>query len=167
MSASSAKAPNTADEPPKKKSGKGKLILIAAPVLLLLVGAGLWFSGVLPHLLGMGGPEKKAAELAKPVLPSYVDIPEMVSNLCDPSTPRYVKLDVRVVVPDPADVALVQAAMPRLQNMLVIYLRVMKPDELHDLTDTYRLRQELLVRANTAVAPARISDILFVQLLVQ
>jgi len=32
-----------------KKSGKGKLILIAIPVLLVLISAGLWFTGVLPH----------------------------------------------------------------------------------------------------------------------
>ena len=46
-----------ADEAPKK-SGKKKLIMMAIPVVLLLVGAGLWFTGILPHMLGM---EKKGS----------------------------------------------------------------------------------------------------------
>ncbi len=36
------------------KGGKRKLLLIAVPVLLLGGGAGAWFSGVLPRLLGRG-----------------------------------------------------------------------------------------------------------------
>jgi hypothetical protein len=36
---------------PKKCSGKLKLILLALPVVLLGVGAGLWFTGILPHML--------------------------------------------------------------------------------------------------------------------
>ena len=43
-----------ADDQPQAKSGKRKLILIAAPLVLLIgVGAGLWFTGILPGLLGM------------------------------------------------------------------------------------------------------------------
>ena len=48
-----AKPDETAETPPKK-AGKGKLILIAVPVVLLLAGAGLWFSGILPHAAGHG-----------------------------------------------------------------------------------------------------------------
>ena len=53
------KADDGADAP-AKKGGKGKLILIAVPVVLLLLGAGLWFSGILPHLLGMDKHEEHA-----------------------------------------------------------------------------------------------------------
>jgi flagellar FliL protein len=143
------------------------LILIAAPVLLILAGAGLWFSGVLPRLLGMNHTAKQAAEAPEPVPPHYVDIPEMIDNLSDPFRPHYVKLDARVVVPKPDDVAQVVAAMPRLQDLLTTYLRDMKIEELHNTADTDRLRAELVVRANAAVAPAKISDILFTELLAQ
>src|ERR1700733_6575849 len=115
MSSTQSKAQKTNAAPPKK-SGKGKLILIAVPAVLLLVCTGLWFSGVLPHLLGMDKHEKQGAESAKPVPPSYVDIPEMIGNLSDRYSPRYVKLAARVVVPKPDDVALVTSAMPRLQD---------------------------------------------------
>ena len=138
------------------------------PVVLLLAGAGLWFTGVLPHLLGMDKHDASTAEAAKPVPPSYVDIPEMVANLNSNShKPSYVKLSARVEVPKPEDVEKVKAALPRLQDMMQTYLREMRPEELRGSAGTYRLREELLVRANTAVAPAKVSDVLFTQMLVQ
>ena len=119
-------------------------------------------------LLGMDKHEDHAEEAAKPVPPSYVDVPEMVANLNSGShKPSYVKLAARVEVPKPGDVEKVKAGMPRLQDMMQTYLREMRPEELRGSAGTYRLREELLVRANAAVAPAKISDVLFTQMLVQ
>jgi flagellar FliL protein len=157
------------EEQPAKKGGKKKLIMIAVPVLLLLIGAGLWFTGILPHLLGMQKKEElAAAEPAKPVPPSYIDIPEMIANLNSTNRkPSYVKLAARIEVPKPDDVEKVKAALPRLHDMMQTYLREMRPEELRGSAGTYRLREELLVRANAAVAPAKVSDVLFTQMLVQ
>jgi flagellar FliL protein len=168
MSSSPPPATDATEEKPAKKAGKGKLILIAVPVVLLLVGAGLWFTGILPHLLGMDKQEEKVGEAAKPVPPSYLDIPEMIANLNNNTHKiAYVKLSARVEIPKPEDVEKVKAALPRLQDMMQTYLREMRPEELRGSAGTYRLREELLVRANVAVAPAKVSDVLFTQLLVQ
>jgi flagellar FliL protein len=156
------------EEKPAKAGGKKKLILIAVPVLVLLLGAGLWFSGVLPHLLGMDKHEEKTAEAAKPVPVTYIDVPEMVANLNSGAhKAAYVKMLARIEVPKPEDVDKVRAALPRLQDMMQTYLREMRPEELRGSAGTYRLREELLVRANAAVAPAKVSDVLFIQMLVQ
>ncbi len=158
-------APEATAEAPKA-SGRRKLILLAIPLVLVLAGVGLWFSGVLPHLLGMDKPKEHAEEAAAP--PSYVDLPEMVANLnSGKNRPSYVKLTARIEVPRPDDVVKVKAAMPRLQDLMQTYLREMRPEELRGSAGTYRLREELLVRANAAVAPARISDVLFTQMIVQ
>jgi flagellar protein FliL len=155
-------------ETPAKADGKKKLILIAVPFVVLLLGAGLWFTGVLPHVLGMNRHEDKIAEAAKPVPVSYIDLPEMVANLNSGShKAAYVKLLARIEVPKPDDVDKVRAALPRLQDMMQTYLREMRPEELRGSAGTYRLREELLVRANAAVAPAKVSDVLFTQMLVQ
>jgi flagellar FliL protein len=161
------KTDGTAAAPPKK--GKGKLIImVAVPVVLLLAGAGLWFSGILPHVLGMDKPTEHAEEAAKQVPPTYVDVPEMVANLNSGARKTsYVKLTARIEVPRPEDTEKVKAALPRLQDMMQTYLREMRPEELRGSAGTYRLREELLVRANAAVAPAKISDVLFTQMLVQ
>ena len=157
----------TAEAPPKK--GKRKLIImVAAPAVLLLSVGGLWFSGILPHALGMNKHEEHAEEVAKVVPPSYVDVPDMIANLNSTNhKPSYVKMSARVEVPKPEDAEKIKAALPRLQDMMQTYLREMRPEEFRGSAGTYRLREELLVRANAAVAPAKISDVLFTQMLVQ
>ncbi|WP_428486616.1 flagellar basal body-associated FliL family protein [Rhodopila sp.] len=169
MSSAPAKSKDaTTAEKPARKLGKRKLILLAVPVALIVVGAGLWFSGILPHMLGMEKKQEQASkEPPKPVPPSYVDLPEMIANLNGTHKPAYIKLAARVEVPKAEDVDKVKAAMPRLQDIFQTYLREMRPEELRGSAGTYRLREELLVRANAAVAPAKVSDILFTQLLVQ
>ena len=168
MSSSPPAKADNADAKPAKKPGKAKLIMIAVPMVLLLAGAGLWFSGVLPHVLGMEKHDEHAEESAKPVPPSYIDVPEMVANLNTTShKPSYVKLVVRIEVPKPEDAEKVKTALPRLQDLMQTYLREMRPEELRGSAGTYRLREELLVRANAAVAPAKVSDVLFTQMLVQ
>ena len=67
-------------------------------------GAGLWFSGLLPGLLGMRHAEK-TAETEAPLTPVYVDLPELIANLnSNPQRPSYVKLTVRLEVMKPQDV---------------------------------------------------------------
>jgi flagellar FliL protein len=153
---------------PTKKGGKGKLILLAVPVLLIVAGAGLWFSGILPHMLGMDKKEEVAEESKPPPPPTFVDVPELVANLnAGPKKSSYIKLTARVEVPKPDDVDKVKAAMPRLQDMMQTYLREMRPEELRGSAGVYRLREELILRANTAVAPAKVSDVLFTQMIIQ
>jgi flagellar FliL protein len=43
----------------------------------------------------------------------------------------------------------------------------MRPEDLRGSAGTYRLREELIARANVAIAPARVVNVLFTQLLVQ
>jgi flagellar FliL protein len=157
MSSKPPPKPQETTDAPAKKAAKKKLILIAVPVVLLVTGAGLWFSGVLPHMLGMDKHDEHAAEAAKSVPPSYIAAHK----------PSYIKLVARMEVPKPEDTEKVKAALPRLQDMMQTYLREMRPEELRGSAGTYRLREELLVRANAAVAPAKVSDVLFIQMLIQ
>jgi flagellar protein FliL len=167
----SSPPPPQKDEQPSeelpKKGGRKKLILIAAPILLLLiVGAGLWFTGILPNLLGMKKDEHAQKE-TKLGPPTYVELPEMVANLNGARKPAYIKVVVRIEVPKPEDVEKVKAATPRLQDLFQTYLREMRPEELRGSAGTYRLREELIARANIAVAPGAVTDVLFTQMLVQ
>ncbi len=162
------KAKPNPDDPPPAKSGKRKLILIAAPVVLLLFGgAGLWFSGLLPEWLGMKHGEHHE-EAAKPAVPVFVDMPDIVANLNgDPRRPTYLKLQSRLEITKAEDAEKVKLAMPRLLDLFQTYLREMRPDELRGSAGIYRLREELIARANVAVQPAKVVDVLFTQLLIQ
>jgi len=176
-------APQAAEgEEAPKGGGRKKLLLLALPVVLLGAGAGLWFTGILPGLLGMGAPPAEAgaeggrqAEAPVPP-PAFFDMPEIVTNLN--ATGRrsvFVKLRSKLEVSRGDDVAAVQAAMPRLLDLFQTYLRETRPEELRGSAGTHRLREELIARANIAVAPPagsnqrapRITDVLFTEILIQ
>jgi flagellar FliL protein len=156
-----------AEEAPKAPARR-KLVILAVPVVLVVVAVGLWFSGVLPRLLGLDKGAETAAVDTPPQTPTFVDVPELVANLNGgPRRQSYVKMTVRIEVPSAADADKVRTAMPRLQDVIQTYLREMRPEELRGSAGVYRLREELIVRAGTAVAPARITDVLFTQMLIQ
>jgi flagellar FliL protein len=163
-----AEAPEGAAE--GKKGGNKKLILLALPVVLITVGAGLWFSGILPGMLGMSGHEAEHgahAEAAAPSVPVFVELPDIIANLNTAKRGTFVKLKAKLELSREADAAAAKAAMPRLQDLFTTYLRDMRPEELRGSVGTYRLREELIARANVALNPVRVRDILFVELLVQ
>ena len=164
---------------PAKPNGRRRLLLLAIPVVLAGAGAGLWFSGILPGLLGLGhhseahgaapghGTPAASAAAAKP--PAFVDMPEMVANLSGVPGRRsvYVKLHARIELARPEDVPAAQAGMPRLQDLFQTYLLETRPEELRGSAGTWRLHEELIARANIAIAPARVTDVLFTELLIQ
>lgn len=192
MTAAAAAAPGEdAEAAPAKKGGKKKLIVLVALVLLLAgAGAGLWFGGILPPLLGMGpksaqaegaadgtagdGADGKAGDGsatakadAKPQ-PIFMELPEIIANLnAGPRRNSFIKLRPRIELARAEDEAAVRAAMPRLLDLFQTYLREMRPEELRGSAGTYRLREELLARANIAVAPVRVVDVLFPEMIVQ
>ena len=170
---------------PAPKPGKRKLLLILVPVLLLGGGAGAWFSGLLPRLLGHGGEhvaeaehgaagekadkadrgDKKVAEVTP--APTFLELPDIVANLNSGRRATFIKLKAKFELSKPEDVAPVQAAMPRIVDLFQSYLREMRPEELRGTAGTYRLREELIARSNIAAHPARVLNVLFTELLVQ
>ena len=153
--------------PAARPGGRRRLLLLAAPAVLAAVGAGLWFGGILP-LPGLGHAAKGAHDAARPAAPVYLEMPEIVANLnAGPRRSSYIKLHSRLELGRAEDADMVKAAMPRLLDMFQTYLRDMSPEELRGSAGTYRLREELIARANAAVAPARVVDVLFTEMLIQ
>jgi flagellar FliL protein len=153
---------------PVRKRGRRKLLLLGVPLLLLLAGAGLSFAGFLPNPLSKAKPADPAAEAERAEAPVYVDVPELVANLNTGTRKAgYVKMTIRIEVLGSSDADKVRAQMPRVLDVIQTYLREMRPDELRGSAGVYRLREELLVRTNAAVAPAKVHDVLFTQMLIQ
>jgi flagellar FliL protein len=165
VSSAEATAEPTGEHAPAKAGGRRKLILIGAPVLLLgAAGAGGWFSGLLPRLLGRGG--HAGPKLALP--PVFINVPDMIANMnTDPSEPRYIKLKARLEVAAGPDAEAAKRLMPRIVDLFQTYLRELRPGDLRGAMGTYRLREELINRADVALAPAKVRDVLFVQMIVQ
>ena len=57
--------------------------------------------------------------------------------------------------------------MPRILDEFNVYMRELRPEDLDGAAGIFRLKEELLMRINQAVAPTRVKDVLFQEFLVQ
>ncbi len=163
------------DLPKKKVSGK-KMALILVAILLLIGGgaAAAYFTG----MFGAKGGEEQASEHGKPgegheaeaanAAPVYYNMNSLVVNLT--STGRrtsYVKVRVQLLLSKEEDRPKVTENEPRIVDAFQTYLRELTMEELQGSAGLLRLREELLVRVNAAVAPIVVKDILFQEILPQ
>jgi flagellar protein FliL len=154
------------------RKGKGRLLLfIAVPVLLLAAaGAGLYFTGIAQTLLGKH--EQTAKADGPPAPPKeaifYDGIPDLLVNLnTGGRKSNFLKLKVSLQIENTADIPKIQSVQPRVIDTFQTYLRELRLEDLKGSAGLYRLREELLLRINAAVSPAKIDDVLFQEMLVQ
>ncbi len=149
----------------KRFSGK-KILMIAAPVVLLLIAGGVYFA------FFSGGGEETAghAEEADAAPPDVVfyDLPEMLVNLnTGGGKASYLKIRVALEVEGKKTIAELEDQLPRIIDNFQIYLRELRLEDLNGSAGMFRLKEELLARVNTALAPIRVNDVLFKEMLVQ
>ena len=151
-------------------NGKKLVLFIVLPILLLgCAGAGVYFSGLADSLLGKE--EEPVEEVVEevPVGPAvFYDLPEMLINLTSGGRrSNFLKISVSLELQSEADVAVVEAVLPRIRDNFQVYLRELRIEDLQGSAGLQRLREELLLRVNAAASPAVIQDVLFKEMLVQ
>lgn len=162
--------------PPKK--GSKKLIIIIGVVLLLLIGGGAaaFFTGLLDPVVAMITGEEEKAEQAegeggKSIISGdavFYDLQEMLVNLnTGGRKSTFLKIRVSLELEKPEDIPRVEGMMPRIIDNFQVYLRELRIEDLKGSAGMYRLREELLARVSAAVAPTKINDVLFKEMLVQ
>ena len=164
-----AESPEGEEKAASSRFGRKKLLLfIAAPLLaLLLIGAGLYFTGMLDRFFGA----KSEAHEEKPAVPKqtvFYDLPELLVNLNGAGRKAsFLKMSISLELESQVDVARLQSVMPRIIDNFQVYLRELRIEDLRGSGGMYRLREELLLRVNASAAPAKIVDVLFKEMLVQ
>ena len=162
-----------AEEP--KRSSK-RLIIVGLAALLLMIGtaAALYFSGIASTLLGKGAEQQteKKAETPPPPPPKvavfYDDLPDMLVNLnTGTRKSSFLKLHVSLQIESEEDKAKIKTVQSRVIDTFQTYLRELRLEDLKGSAGLYRLREELLMRVNAAVAPVKVDDVLFTEMLVQ
>lgn len=157
-------------EGPKKFSGKKIVLFVAVPLLLLGIGAGVMFSGVLDssHDEKTAGGEHGSAAPLPPIKTVFYELPEMLVNLNSSGRrPSFLKIKVSLEVKNEAEVKRLQSLQPRIVDHFQVYLRELRIDDLRGSAGIYRLREELLARVNSAVQPIKVTNVLFREVLVQ
>ncbi len=150
----------------KKLSGKRMVIFIVIPLVLLLVigGAGAaYFLGVFG-----GGHKEEEKKPEPPKVTVFHDLPDILVNLnATGRQASYLKLKVALEHQEPLSTPKLNELMPRVIDNFQVYLRELRPDDLVGSAGLYRLKEELLIRVNQAVAPIKINDVLFKEMLIQ
>jgi flagellar protein FliL len=148
---------------PKRKLPSLKIMIIAAAGLVVVLGGG----GAGAYLFLGGGHDKPAQAAVKPAI--FVDLPDVLVNLSNAGSDRtqYLKVKIVLELPDPTVVAQIQPLMPRVMDAFQTYLRELRPTDLDGSAGLYRLKEELTRRVNAAVAPNRITAVLFKEIVVQ
>lgn len=175
-----AEGAESADAAGASAAGKSKkkLFLIIGLVVLLLVGggAGAFFAGVFGGEKPAAEAEHEGAEGAEhaeapedPLKPPvYYNVPDMIVNLqSERGRPVFLKISMSLEMRDELDVPALERVLPRVIDNFQVYLRELRVDELRGSAGMYRLREELLMRVNQAVAPIKVKDVLFREMLVQ
>ncbi len=156
--------------PPK---GKKKLLIIIIVVLLLVLGglAGAYFTGLLDPVLAMvAGEQENTSETAEGDSgPSvFYELPSLTVNLNTAGRKaRFIKIQVSLELALETDKPKVEAVIARVMDNFNVYLRELRIEDLSGSAGMYRLREELLIRIRAAVAPVRVRDILFKEMLIQ
>jgi flagellar basal body-associated protein FliL len=106
---------------------------------------------------------------ATPAASVFVDLPEVVVNLSNTGADRtqYLKVQVVLELPDQQLMQQIQPVMPRVLDTFQTYLRELRPTDLDGSSGLYRLKQELTRRINAAIAPNKVSAVLFKEIVVQ
>jgi flagellar protein FliL len=157
-----------APEPVKPPRSKLLIFGVGGVVLLLIAGGALYYTGVVDKFIGHKDAEKeKVAEVVAPPAVFY-DLPDLLVNLNTTGRKAsFLKLSVSLELERADDLAKIQAVMPRIIDNFQVYLRELRVEDLRGSGGTYRLREELLARVNTAAAPVKVSHVLFKEMLVQ
>ena len=163
----------------KRRGGK-KIIILAIVALLLVVvggGAGLYFSGIIDLGGQKSGDQHAGASSATPEggqnsgavpVAVFYDLPEMLVNLNSTGRKQnFLKIRVSLELQNALDVSRVETVMPRVADSFQVYLRELRVEDLQGSAGMLHLREELLIRVNAVVSPAKVNDVLFKEMLVQ
>jgi flagellar FliL protein len=153
---------------PKKKWTGKKIVMIAAPVLLLLIGGGV---GATMFMGGEESEEVAKAEKKEPEEPKqliFYEVPDLMVNLNDTGRKStFLKLSISLEVDRASTATTLETQLPRIIDNFQLYLRQLRLEDLSGSAGMFRLKEELLRRVNQTVAPAKVNDVLFKEILVQ
>src|SRR5690349_7885156 len=147
---------------PQLKLPPLKWMIIGGAGFLVLAGGG---GGAYFFFAGPAHKEPQVA--AKPA--TFVDLPDVLVNLSNAGNDRtpYLKVKIVLELPDATLVPQIQPLLPRVMDAFQTYLRELRPTDLDGSAGLYRLKEELTRRVNSAVAPNRITAVLFKEIVVQ
>lgn len=147
------------------RSKKKLMVIVAAAAVLLIGGAGAAYAF-------MGEGEASSAEgghggeSADPK--TFVDIPPMTVNLRSADgTPRFLRVHLMLVPGSAGGKEELEQKLPLIIDAYQPFLRELRPEDLAGSAAAFRLKEEMLIRANREAGDGSVSDVLIQDLVQQ
>ena len=151
-------------------SGKRLVLFVILPVLLLGGGgAGAYFMELLGPSPGKDPVHAEAEDGGRPASTAalYYELPDMLVDLKSGSSPsNLLKISIALEVEDEATVDRLHTVMPRVMDNFQIYLGELAYEDLSGSAGLDRLCEELLLRVNASIQPAKVRDVRLIEMLV-
>jgi flagellar FliL protein len=142
--------------------GRKVLLFGAVPAVLVIGLVATYALGGLDSMIGAAPPEATAS------VSVFYDLPELLVNLSSQNNrSSYLKLRVSLELAGAELPKELDKMAPRIVDNFQVYLRELRASDLEGSSGMFRLKEELLARVNMAVAPVKVSDVLFKEMLVQ
>ncbi len=152
-------------------SGRRLALFVILPVLMLGGGgAGAYFMELLGPSPGKEPVQAKAEESGRPASAAslYYELPDMLVDLnSGGGASNLLKISVALEVEDEATVDQLQMVMPRVMDNFRVYLRELALEDLSGSSGLDLLGEELLLRVNASIRPAKVLNVRFKEMLVQ
>lgn len=147
--------------PRKKWSGKNITLIFAGLALVCVIGLGYaLYTGTF-----------KSTATKTPATDNsivYVDTPDIIVNInAGQGKTKFLKLGITLSVRGSKNAAHVKSALPRVIDSFQIYMRELRVEDINGSAGMFLLKEELLRRVNTELAPDHIEDVLFKEMLLQ
>ncbi len=146
-------------------------LFVILPVLLLGGGgAGAYFMELLGPSPGQEPVRAEAEESGRPASAAalYYELPDMLVDLNSGSGPsNLLKISIALEVEDEATVDRLHTVMPRVMDNFQVYLGELAFEDLSGSAGLDRLSEELLLRVNASIRPAKVRDVRLIEMLVQ
>lgn len=146
--------------PAKSRRPSRKMLILAATALLLIAAAGVAAYLLLRH--------PTAAAAGSEAAETFVDVPAMVVNLRSADgAARLIRLHL-MLVPATGDAApAITARLPLIIDRFQPFLRELRPEDVAGSAAVFRIKEELLVRANDVTGAGTVKDVLIQDLIQQ
>jgi flagellar protein FliL len=160
-------AADAAAAPPK--TGRGKLFLILGVVVVLLAGGGgaafWWLRAPAEAAEAEHAPKKLDLATA-----GIVNFEPFIVNLADPGAKRFLRINVRLLVPNAEEAAHIQESpviLMRLRSDILELLTAQTSEHIVSAEGKAELKKLIVEKAHDTVAPAEVVDVLFSDFVVQ
>ncbi len=138
-------------------------ILVPAGLMLAMAGGGFFvtYAGIIG---GESSDQPMPADAAAASAFQFVPVDPITINLGGGAQARHLRFNARLEVA-PQHVAEVTRLMPRILDVLNIYLRALAADELEEPSALLRLRGQMLRRIQVVTGPGLVNDLLIIEFL--